>query len=134
MIRRPPRSTRTDTLFPYTTLFRSDQRDAVAGLHAGGDQAIGGKQRIVAQFAIAVGAHETSARIVKIEPAAALRGIVERFADGGEVGEAARLRAFGGRGDESVRCDVVFFGHRGCKVPGSGVRRSEEHTSELQSL
>src|SRR3546814_2358833 len=30
MIRRPPRSTRTDTLFPYTTLFRSpdcDQRD-----------------------------------------------------------------------------------------------------------
>src|SRR3546814_20253009 len=26
MIRRPPRSTRTDTLFPYTTLFRSDLR------------------------------------------------------------------------------------------------------------
>src|SRR3546814_7093252 len=25
MIRRPPRSTRTDTLFPYTTLFRSKQ-------------------------------------------------------------------------------------------------------------
>src|SRR3546814_15147440 len=24
MVRRPPRSTRTDTLFPYTTLFRSD--------------------------------------------------------------------------------------------------------------
>src|SRR3546814_4673230 len=30
MIRRPPRSTRTDTLFPYTTLFRSpDQPDAM---------------------------------------------------------------------------------------------------------
>src|SRR3546814_8196406 len=28
MIRRPPRSTRTDTLFPYTTLFRSEIRDA----------------------------------------------------------------------------------------------------------
>src|SRR3546814_20409165 len=27
MIRRPPRSTRTDTLFPYTTLFRSDAGD-----------------------------------------------------------------------------------------------------------
>src|SRR3546814_6394624 len=27
MIRRPPRSTRTDTLFPYTTLFRSACRD-----------------------------------------------------------------------------------------------------------
>src|SRR3546814_2137613 len=31
MIRRPPRSTRTDTLFPYTTLFRSADA-AVAGL------------------------------------------------------------------------------------------------------
>src|SRR3546814_17021258 len=30
MIRRPPRSTRTDTLFPYTTLFRSDGRDGPA--------------------------------------------------------------------------------------------------------
>src|SRR3546814_9701605 len=30
MIRRPPRSTRTDTLFPYTTLFRSDEQKAVA--------------------------------------------------------------------------------------------------------
>src|SRR3546814_7119124 len=29
MIRRPPRSTRTDTLFPYTTLFRSDGKDWV---------------------------------------------------------------------------------------------------------
>src|SRR3546814_20256359 len=28
MIRRPPRSTRTDTLFPYTTLFRSEQARA----------------------------------------------------------------------------------------------------------
>src|SRR3546814_5198573 len=27
MIRRPPRSTRTDTLFPYTTLFRSSQKE-----------------------------------------------------------------------------------------------------------
>src|SRR3546814_13473784 len=30
MIRRPPRSTRTDTLFPYTTLFRSPVVDARA--------------------------------------------------------------------------------------------------------
>src|SRR3546814_10256980 len=28
MIRRPPRSTRTDTLFPYTTLFRSPRADS----------------------------------------------------------------------------------------------------------
>src|SRR3546814_15792732 len=34
MIRRPPRSTRTDTLFPYTTLFRSDIVDPGADLVA----------------------------------------------------------------------------------------------------
>src|SRR3546814_16099009 len=32
MIRRPPRSTRTDTLFPYTTLFRSDPGAAGGGV------------------------------------------------------------------------------------------------------
>src|SRR3546814_5158812 len=47
MIRRPPRSTRTDTLFPYTTLFRSVDLERVAGdeacgraaqvAHGGGD-------------------------------------------------------------------------------------------------
>src|SRR3546814_14856919 len=41
MIRRPPRSTRTDTLFPYTTLFRSEGMliaggGCLAGLIAGG--------------------------------------------------------------------------------------------------
>src|SRR3546814_4231202 len=55
MIRRPPRSTRTDTLFPYTTLFRSvvrglrddvpgqqrhrDERGADGDRHAGGREA-----------------------------------------------------------------------------------------------
>src|SRR3546814_11193427 len=34
MIRRPPRSTRTDTLFPYSTLFRSEREDEHA-LEAG---------------------------------------------------------------------------------------------------
>src|SRR3546814_19470189 len=37
MRRRPPRSTRTDTLFPYTTLFRSMRLLDAAGIaHAGG--------------------------------------------------------------------------------------------------
>src|SRR3546814_9250562 len=41
MIRRPPRSTRTDTLFPYTTLFRSSRLQIahVARLRDGGHQA-----------------------------------------------------------------------------------------------
>src|SRR3546814_2693589 len=50
MIRRPPRSTRTDTLFPYTTLFRSP--DAVlrrprAGQPAGIHPALGPARRPV---------------------------------------------------------------------------------------
>src|SRR3546814_7620255 len=35
MIRRPPRSTRTDTLFPYTTLFRSPRQPGHRGLPPG---------------------------------------------------------------------------------------------------
>src|SRR3546814_20635180 len=38
MIRRPPRSTRTDTLFPYTTLFRSRREDRRRHEHGGGDR------------------------------------------------------------------------------------------------
>src|SRR3546814_5992263 len=34
MIRRPPRSTRTDTLFPYTTLFRSRGRKSSGSAHS----------------------------------------------------------------------------------------------------
>src|SRR3546814_10041881 len=33
MIRRPPRSTRTDTLFPYTTLFRSPSDDEITYIY-----------------------------------------------------------------------------------------------------
>src|SRR3546814_12023352 len=51
MIRRPPRSTRTDTLFPYTTLFRShvgllavsktQSADAIRALASAGQRAFG---------------------------------------------------------------------------------------------
>src|SRR3546814_4712390 len=78
MIRRPPRSTRTDTLFPYTTLFRSH------GL-----------------------------------PAACLRGRPQGF-----LALPARPSVERGRG---CRCQFQF------RV-AHGETRSEEHTSELQSL
>src|SRR3546814_11352124 len=49
MIRRPPRSTRTDTLFPYTTLFRSEWQDAAEARQAdpqeGEEQLAGTGQR-----------------------------------------------------------------------------------------
>src|SRR3546814_807806 len=61
MIRRPPRSTRTDTLFPYTTLFRSvlvecetveDVPAEAAEVDVGGDRCRGNHlQCCVTQFA-----------------------------------------------------------------------------------
>src|SRR3546814_3184874 len=46
MIRRPPRSTRTDTLFPYTTLFRSGARRQPGHLPAAGRRGHGGDHRL----------------------------------------------------------------------------------------
>src|SRR3546814_20808366 len=43
MIRRPPRSTRTDPLFPYTTLFRSERRRRGGG---GGPRVVRAQQRL----------------------------------------------------------------------------------------
>src|SRR3546814_20716041 len=85
MIRRPPRSTRTDTLFPYTTLFRS---------------------RI---------AHHAAARA----------GLLRCAGDDGNRPPRRQLARDPGTGDQ--RYDRRL-GRCRC---GS---RSEEHTSELQSL
>src|SRR3546814_20780423 len=70
MIRRPPRSTRTDTLFPYTTLFRSSRGFAASVLRDTGRQGSGtafvlrsvplnwclilGRMRLSARFCLAV--------------------------------------------------------------------------------
>src|SRR3546814_3702158 len=96
MIRRPPSSTRTDTLFPYTTLFRSVRRAirAVAGLEAG-DAAVPRLARAPRQ-AVACAPWRRPG-------GAAPRPLRTRA-------EAART----GRGRRRIR--------------------SEEHTSELQSL
>src|SRR3546814_3828808 len=96
MIRRPPRSTRTDTLFPYTTLFRSG---------TGSDQS----QRPCA-----------GARVGQDQPVAVDRP-AERDRRGFDA-EARRVHARCGRD------------HIGARAFGEGRRRSEEHTSELQSL
>src|SRR3546814_1829530 len=87
MIRRPPRSTRTDTLFPYTTLFRSPGR---AGRHMATDHA---RQGVLLSRPLG--------------------------RSGGGV-EAA--------GDPDCRSDARFRRHP------RQLLRSEEHTSELQSL
>src|SRR3546814_14612544 len=51
MVRRPPRSTRTDTLVPYTTLFRS----ADAGLDAVGEHAEGVGEEELGDVGLVVG-------------------------------------------------------------------------------
>src|SRR3546814_6548203 len=48
MIRRPPRSTRTDTLFPYTTLFRSDVEADVG--EGGGDHLLAAVVTVLAHL------------------------------------------------------------------------------------
>src|SRR3546814_4318073 len=92
MIRRPPRSTRTDTLFPYTTLFRSRHLVAERAQHLGN-----------AAHAHAADADEVHARVAP-----------------GEVAGRRHVAGIEHPADHAMRPMV-----------GS---RSEEHTSELQSL
>src|SRR3546814_7938265 len=93
MTRRPPRSTRTVTLLPYTTLFRSSVFIDVVSRCIDGHGAGGGAGGDVDYRAVA-------------------QGHSDRSASG--VGQ--------GRGEG----DLTAFGDR--------IGRSEEHTSELQSL
>src|SRR3546814_3075233 len=59
MIRRPPRSTRTDTLFPYTTLFRSSASAAASSPSA----------RFMAEGATTVAMVKSRSVIALVEPA-----------------------------------------------------------------
>src|SRR3546814_7676068 len=106
MIRRPPRSTRTDTLFPYTTLFRS--QDAPARCLSGD----GDIERARARVGMAPPEPRFPRHLVRDRSASAAR---LRARQG-----AAALTSPGGR--SSATC------------AGKEVVRSEEHTSELQSL
>src|SRR3546814_7017705 len=63
MIRRPPRSTRTDTLFPYTTLFRSAERNR----HARTDRPLPARH----QSPVGAGQPAAGRRITVVEPARA---------------------------------------------------------------
>src|SRR3546814_3497082 len=116
MIRRPPRSTRTDTLFPYTTLFRSEAAHAPL-------------QRAAQVFTDHV---ERPGRVFvgRVGPLA-----VERGEEAGQL--RRRLRARAGR--KEVRVAAHPPGGDPRTVRGQAVfalaqGRSEEHTSELQSL
>src|SRR3546814_12200169 len=94
MIRRPPRSTRTDTLFPYTTLCRSvDERAArIAARDLGGvDQHGDAVDRAPVRY-IALAAHRR-ARGDVIGGAARGREIdIARIAQGDDIGDRKSTR------------------------------------------
>src|SRR3546814_1135101 len=114
MIRRPPRSTRTDTLLPYTTRFRS--RFLLAARRQG-DLLRRGRKR-----------PRQHARQIYRQPRSSDGADARRADEGGRSGDARRL----GRGQGSLGgADGRPQGRRDVVV---GSQRSEEHTSELQSL
>src|SRR3546814_5545518 len=104
MIRRPPRSTRTCTLFPYTTLFRSDRDDDLFGRKP---QLLGG------------GVEDALVGLVRHDPID-LVGAVS--GDGEHLVEDVRQVH-----DRMAKHFLALH----AKLAD---RRSEEHTSELQSL
>src|SRR3546814_2050477 len=119
MIRRPPRSTRTDTLFPYTTLFRS-----IAILELGAEGGIAARVRVVAR----TDPHDTLEQTLQMP--------------GADLQSAGDLRQ--GHALAVLRVDQAAGPTHQRHLPrrrGSlavrgalGSLRSEEHTSELQSL
>src|SRR3546814_5738176 len=126
MRRRPPRSTRTDTLFPYTTLFRSvDHADADA-VQAAAECVV-----LVAELAARVQAGEGQfhARdlLLRVDVDRHAAAVVGPLAAAVGVQHHVDLPRVSGQGLVDRVVDH-FLG----QVVGAG--RSEEHTSELQSL
>src|SRR3546814_5602680 len=105
MIRRPPRSTRTDTLFPYTTLFRSQATRTQRELFLAGLEQPVVKAAHMLDRTQAVGRHPQ------------LDALLQRFGDQRHVLQVRQENALG-----------LVIG------VGNIETRSEEHTSELQSL
>src|SRR3546814_1125125 len=104
MIRRPPRSTRTDTLFPYTTLFRSP----------------GDAGALVREQELGAG----PALVLLIDT------LLDRHADILEE-HLVHLMLAAERDDRPYRDAGRFHVDQ---QEGDALLRSEEHTSELQSL
>src|SRR3546814_9238030 len=112
MIRRPPRSTRTDTLFPYTTLFRSDQPDAAGDHH----RALFRRLRI--------GDRQPDDRGQRCALWCLHRPGADDADDVHREYQQRLVRHLYAQMDGDDLRDAV----------GAAVARSEEHTSELQSL
>src|SRR3546814_4019987 len=129
MIRRPPRSTRTDTLFPYTTLVRSDAAEIDTVEQQFHFRQVRQRHADLADL----GAGDRIDRIVT-----ALGGQIERHRQAGlpafEQELVPGVRFLGG---SEPRILAHRPGPAGIAIGEDAPRerpRSEEHTSELQSL
>src|SRR3546814_4422746 len=120
MIRRPPRSTRTAPLFPYTTLCRS-RRLAPGTGHAVLRQRVAARPARHALFLIATGQ-------LRVQRAAAAKRV--EHVGGGE-GVIARPPQIA---DAQLICLIFLAARIGERTELRRLSRSEEHTSELQSL
>src|SRR3546814_3350501 len=118
MIRRPPRSTRTDTLFPYTTLFRSARYLAV-GVQFLRERRLVDQLLAVVVVALAV----RNVQVAGFEFVLDLRQHRQL--------EVLAVDPAGTGCDQSLGQHMLAPGGR---QPGQVGGRSEEHTSELQSL
>src|SRR3546814_8641023 len=123
MIRRPPRSTRTDTLFPYTTLFRARAPDRV--------RRYVGTVQIVGSFAfqaarrIVNGGRLRQVRAARLQPRQ--RECVILAGQGKSNTDIAGILGLS-------PATVKSYIEAACARYAVHNRRSEEHTSELQSL
>src|SRR3546814_20574974 len=103
MIRRPPRSTRTDTLFPYTTLFRSAAGRSCSMLHTSSSPARASHRSTPPRRSPSVSATRVSMAELAI-PAAAIE---ERFlASTGPGGQTVNKEAT----ECQLRVDVLRLG------------------------
>src|SRR3546814_4890998 len=139
MIRRPPRSTRTDTLFPYTTLFRSLILQKIAGLD--GTSTDTGLPDTIAPLWSADGKtiyflKRTGGWTQIWRASADGTGSAPLTHEGWNVGDFAwsadgkRILYSGMRFSPEKRAAMADEALRGSRYD----QRSEEHTSELQSL
>src|SRR3546814_4806231 len=127
MVRRPPRSTRTDTLFPYTTLFRSKCR-----LNQTLSSLFQAQNITLAQS----GGMQTTIRLVKNGRQlgqALTSNLHVKDGDGTTPHAAPRIYFQHLDKDEQFRLFLLYVGPHSDHVIDKDYR-SEEHTYELQSL
>src|SRR3546814_16703956 len=111
MIRRPPRPTRTDTLFPYTTLFRSGHavHEGVAEQLRSEDEAADGQPRVAVVAGQVLAADEAD----REQPDARHRVATERVDRRRERAAHPRSHGHGGGGEEAPK-----IGRPPCRAKG----------------